>query len=167
VRRIVAVLVLSACGGGSDYGSAPSASGSQISWDFTLGQAPECLSRRVPVDDGVGVCRLLVELEDDRACPEAAGWVDPLSGSERRPRVRETESGPRRSCEVQQLEGTALDACRTSEDCSGCEPGWCVTEVPSLLAACPGSHPFPFRFAAGAGEALPGLATATCVTVAD
>jgi len=166
MRALVAAGLLCACGS-DGYGSSPGSSGTQISWPFTLGEAPECLSRPVPREEGVAVCRILVELADDTACPEASGWSDPLSGSEPKPRLRSTESGRRRTCEIRQLEGLALEACRTSEDCAECEPGWCVTDLPTLLANCPDSEPFPFRFTGGSSEVLPGDAMITCLRFAE
>ena len=166
MRRLalgVGALVLAPACGGDDYGGVPGASGTQISWDFTLGAEPECLSRPVPVEDGSAVCRLLVELTDDAPCPEDAGWLDPLSGSTRKPRVVERDGVEHRICEIRQLEAAALEGCRTTADCSGCEAGWCVTERAELLATCEGRHPFPVRFAMGSGDAASADATLTCI----
>lgn len=60
-----------------------------------------------------------------------------------------------RACEVAQLRGRDLAACRASLECAGCASGWCATELEPLLASecVEGAawHPWPLRFVGGAG----------------
>jgi hypothetical protein len=110
-------------------------------------------------DDGQRDCRVLAHTPELGPCPRWAGWVDPLnSEGERVPLVVETESGQERVCEVLQLEGEALESCRTDLDCSDCDAGFCVTELA-------GTECFAWsyvRFTLGSNSAQPARLRITC-----
>lgn len=118
-----------------------------------------CQAHPIAVDDaGVTQCRITASYPGTDPCPTEQGWLDPLAADGSRvSRLDQDGSGEKRVCEVRQLEGAALASCRASLDCSGCEPGWCATEVPELIlrsSDCPaGSSPLAFRWVLGADQA--------------
>lgn len=143
--------------------------GQRLTWpcsqplpDFPTGPiahcGPRCTPRRLEVEpSGRALCRVTVDQPDLERCAPELGWSDP-AGADGVPRpTRVNRSGTKlRRCEVRQLEGADLIACRTSLDCAGCAPGYCATEVPALLRTqeCPATHhPFPLRFIGGARAA--------------
>lgn len=112
-----------------------------------------CMPYRLRIaTDGSAQCRIHLRAPGLTCLPER-GWLDPLAADgARRPRIDEDEAGRAVGvCEIVQLEGPDLDACRHDLRCPGCSPGWCATEVPELLDTCR-SHefPIPFRFVGGA-----------------
>ncbi len=74
-------------------------------------------------------------------CDASRGWADPVNESG-------AATGDRR-CEILQLDGAALDGCKNTLACTGCTPGWCITNVPELQTVA--SRPS-FRFV---GRAAP------------
>jgi hypothetical protein len=70
-----------------------------------------------------------------------------------------------RRCEIAQLTGAKLEACRSTLECSGCGSGFCATEVPKLDQSeyCGAEYFWPLRFVGGALP--PGVFfTGTCQT---
>lgn len=110
--------------------------------------------------DGRAACRVYVESQSNTPCPEAIGWFEPAPNGENPP--PETDTG-QRLCEVRQLEGAALQSCRTELECAECEPGFCFTDVESLTESCSaqGLMTVP-RFVNGAGRGEPGRFTVVC-----
>ena len=125
-----------------------------------------CLSwRPMKGDAGQAVCRIHVQAENLDACPADLGWLDPLGDDgKRRPTITTTDGHDSRTCEIRQLEGTGLEACRHTLECSGCDPGWCFTEVPELTRNdCTRSWIYPaFRFVGGSAVAMRAKATLVC-----
>ena len=123
-----------------------------------------CLPRPIATTDQGAVCVVTGRFDGTAPCPTDLGWLDPMSASGRAARVDHTSGGDQRVCEVQQLVGDALTSCQQDLACTDCTPGWCATEVPSLVPAnrCTVGPIFPpFRFVSGANW---GPATATGVT---
>jgi hypothetical protein len=125
----------------------------------TLGPLPKYADGRVR-------CRVEARYGGDDPCPAEYGWLDPAGeDGGRAPRYEEEAGVKLRVCEIRQLEGAALTACRTSLSCDGCEPGWCFTEVPELFPMCceaEKSSTTRFRFVRGAGENHSGEGRITC-----
>ncbi|MEO8903096.1 MAG: hypothetical protein ABI627_16360 [Polyangiaceae bacterium] len=97
-----------------------------------FGRAPTS-STVVGTDGGQSECRAMSEVDAAAPCPAEIGWLDPLDGTGKRtPHTHLEGALTVRDCEIRQLSGAALEACRTSLDCAACDPGWCMTEVPSL-----------------------------------
>jgi hypothetical protein len=96
--------------------------------------------------EGRAECRVLAHAYELERCPEWAGWVNPLDASGKRVRrTQNTEYGEVRICEVLQLEGAALDSCRTKESCADCDSGFCVPEASrSTLCTTLADFRFPF-----------------------
>lgn len=128
---------------------------------------PSCFPARPIIDsEGRADCRIQVKSAQN-ACPSELGWLDPLdTDGVRRERIVADEDGVAlRLCDVTQLSGDELQACRSSLDCRGCGPGWCWTEVPELMPACgapQGGVEPAFRFIGGARNAVPGLMKIVC-----
>lgn len=100
------------------------------------------------------------------SCNADFGWLDPLDArGERTPRIMHDADGERRVCEIRQLEGAALESCIDSLACPECEPGWCATRVPELLADCSTGRPDPFRFVSGSRQAAVGSIRVECEQV--
>ena len=120
--------------------------------------APRCLSRAPELDAaGRATCRIIARTNEDR-CPDEFGWLDPLDPETQYRQPVEDADGSQ-YCEIRQLEGAALDSCRTSLECEACEPGWCWTELPELRVDCSmGVYPS-FRFVLGP---RPSAVTITC-----
>ena len=136
--------------------------------------APRCLEHAVSVDrNGRADCRIVVQTSSANPCPAELGWLDPQDATgTRRGLLQSTPFVDRavRVCEISQLDGSALESCRTSEDCATCSPGWCLTTIWNAAAAgrCPaGWHPGGFRFAGGAAEGQAGELTITCDSELD
>jgi len=112
--------------------------------------------------DGRASCLLSVDAPIDH-CDATFGWLDPVSDDGvRRPVRTKTATGTLSTCEIRQLSGAALESCRSSLACTGCQPGWCATEVPELLDPCAHGRPLPLRLVGGADVAARGLATWIC-----
>ena len=131
-----------------------------------------CLTRPIAISNtGSALCRVTATYAGTAACPAELGWRDPLEpNGQRAPRVEHGRAGDTRTCEVQQLDGAALVSCRSSLDCSGCEPGWCATEVPELISAqfCPaGDHYSPLRFVRGADSGPDSMSDVTLSVICD
>lgn len=125
-----------------------------------------CLPQPIAIDAGIAQCRAMASYPGSEPCPSELGWLDPLDAHEQRtPRVDGSGSNAKRVCEIRQLEGPALAACKSRLDCTDCQPGWCATEIPELipLGRClPGSVYPPFRFVLGAGQARDAQVTVVC-----
>ena len=125
-----------------------------------------CLTHAIAIDSETAQCRAMANYPGSEPCPAELGWLDPLDGhGQRTARVDGSGANATRVCEIRQLEGAALDACVTRLDCSGCEPGWCATEVPELVpqfVCTTGTHYPPFRFVLGAGQAQSAQVTVVC-----
>lgn len=111
-----------------------------------------CLSNP-PLKSATGAvaCRIWVDQRDLSRCDPSKGRTDPDGIP-----TWVAEWGTKyRRCELRQLEGAALEACRTTLACDGCPAGWCATEVPELLGDSCGSGmtPSPLRWI---GSALGG-----------
>lgn len=124
-------------------------------WDnlFKWGVADcgvSCEAKKIEVTaEGVASCRMYIDLPGVEGCDGGHGWRDPEG------KVVMVEHGGEmyRRCEIGQLSGSALLACRDTLACDGCGSGFCVTEVPELVpvAACPaGTSPLGLRFVGGA-----------------
>lgn len=128
-------------------------------WDC----GPDCHSRPVVVDDdGRAECRFFVDQPDLGQCDPARGWIDP----DGEPQIVENGGEELRRCEIAQLTGAALDACRSTLECSGCGSGFCLTEVPELdePELCVVEYTWPVRFVGGALDAPGGLLSGACLT---
>jgi hypothetical protein len=123
-----------------------------------------CVNWR-PIEDGDGSAECIVRIETGAAeCDPQIGWLDPLgSDGVRRAEVTTTSSGTQRTCEIQQLTGSALQSCQQSLECRECSPGWCVTQVAEILdSGCANGRKIPLRFVGGSDGPEQGLATITC-----
>jgi hypothetical protein len=111
----------------------------------------ECHERQLDIaPDGTTDCRAFVDQTDLERCNPERGHRDP----DGKPELVERQGQTLRRCEVNQLTGAALEACRSSLACPDCPSGFCATEVPELSHAqeCKqGEHDWPLRFT---GEAL-------------
>lgn len=98
--------------------------------------------------EGGAACRVHATLDSDAPCATQLGMLDPLDsdGVRRARTVRFDAGGPRRVCEIQELEGAEADACSQSLPCPGCSAGWCTASV----RPCPFGT---FRFVHGAAVA--------------
>jgi hypothetical protein len=118
------------------------------SWDFGQGVAdciPWCISALpLVLPSGTASCRITLAQPDLEKCDPRRGWRDPAGG----PLFEAGFEHELRICELGQLEGDALEACRHDLQCTGCPAGFCVTEVPELVEeSCQyGGLPEPFRF---------------------
>lgn len=95
--------------------------------------------------DGTVSCKLYVDQSDLASCDEARGVRDP-DGKET---LVDRYGTQVRRCEVIQLSGAELDACRTTLECSGCSPGYCATDVKEVFSSdtCDeGQYFWPLRF---------------------
>jgi hypothetical protein len=111
-------------------------------------------------DDGVAACRLSVETPQLDECPAARGWADPAAGET----FTERDGVAHRLCDVKQLTGAPLQACRTTLECADCGSGWCATELTELLAdnCGTGTVPWPIRYVGGASAGAVGWFTLVC-----
>lgn len=141
----------------------------QASWYQLLASCcVDCGARcedRVPTvsEEGVAACRAYVDQTDLERCDPARGVQDP----DGKPTFIERQGAQLRRCEVLQLTGAALEACRFTLDCSGCPSGFCATEVPelTLLDQCePGKRVSSLRFVGGALDAPGGYIHTECDT---
>ncbi len=111
-----------------------------------------CLSNP-PLESATGAvaCRVWVDQRDLSRCDQSKGRTDPNGV----PTWVADGSTKYRRCELRQLEGAALEACRTTLACDGCPAGWCATVVPELLgdSCVSGMTPSPLRWI---GSALGG-----------
>jgi len=125
-----------------------------------------CASRPVRVDpSGRASCTVTVRNYDvGSGCDANHGWFDPLEqDGVRRPITGTDEHGAFRVCDVAQLEGEALDACRTSLACDSCPSGWCQTLVPELHRPCEaGELGAGLRFVGGAMSSSHARYDVTC-----
>jgi hypothetical protein len=71
-----------------------------------------CLSEPLQtIDDGSAVCVVTATYSGTEPCPSDLGWIDPMTAAGvRKPRVDHDASGDSRVCEVQQLQGAALES---------------------------------------------------------
>jgi hypothetical protein len=124
---------------------------------------PRCVAwRPLSEDDGRASCRMLVDAEVDH-CDAASGWLDPVGeDGVRRPLIPTPSNPAVRTCEIRQLSGSALASCQSTLSCADCEPGWCATDVPDLLAECARGAPLPVRFVGSADIVAAGVATLLC-----
>jgi hypothetical protein len=100
--------------------------------------------------DGTTDCRLYIDQTDLEQCNPERGHRDP----DGKPQLVDQHGTTLRRCEVNQLTGAALEACRSSLECPNCPSGFCATEVPELTHAqeCKqGEHDWPLRYT---GEAI-------------
>lgn len=120
---------------------------------------PSCMRRPAPLETGQAACRLFVTLPEPAPCPSEFGWVDAEARWSREP------DATGRVCELSQLDGAALEACRTDLECTGCGAGFCVTEVEALQGSCDalGKVAYP-RLVGGAGVAVQGQFRLICAT---
>jgi hypothetical protein len=140
--------------------------------DFFFDGSARCLTRPIAIGaDGSAECLITATYAGNEPCPAELGWLDPMgSNGERAPQVEHGAARDTRTCEVQQLDGAALASCRSSLDCPDCEPGWCATEVPSLISdqLCPPGNYFPpFRFVRGADSGPDSASNVTLNFVCD
>lgn len=102
-----------------------------------------CLEQPLPLlSDGTAPCRLLVATPLE-SCPTDLGWLGVEDSAKLWPSIdsvgHETplqRDGYPFTCEVRQLTGADLKACRGELECAGCGPGFCVTQVPEILGQC-------------------------------
>lgn len=110
-----------------------------------------CHDHPLPVaPDGTTDCRIFIDQDDLDRCEPERGHHDP----DGKPELIDRNGKTLRRCEVNQLTGAALDACRTSLACPNCSSGFCATQVPELTHAqyCEaGQHDWPLRYT---GEAI-------------
>jgi hypothetical protein len=147
----------------------PCNSAVQIYGGFDRGSFLPCLAHPLMIEsDGRAHCTVTGSFAGTDRCPEEAAWLDPVGADGMRaPQVAQDKNGATtRVCEVRQLEGDALASCRSSLDCTDCEPGWCATAVPELLQYCPFSYPSPFRFVLGASQPRPGVLSVGSLSIA-
>jgi hypothetical protein len=151
---IAASLVAGGCS--SSEADLPAGSGVQFTVDWKFGGPPPACLSHPPVrsSSGSASCRILAQ-EQLYTCPTDIGWLDPLdSDGVRRPRTISVNGTSLQVCEIVQLEGAALEACRNDLTCTGCTPGWCWTEVSELAsgACAPGTVYPAFRFVGGSDQ---------------
>ena len=108
---------------------------------------PRCQREPLIAASGAAECRVLVAAAKDEQCTATAGFSDTSLESEQMTAWFGSTAGFR-LCEIQQLQGDALDACVNDLDCAGCTPGFCVTRVPELVGDCShiGHFPLALRF---------------------
>ncbi len=134
---------------GFEYGSCEAAD------FFGAGGGADCFGRCLPrpplvSENGSAACRILAFTDSELPCSAELGWVDPISEGARRALTTERNGVTSRICEVLQLEGAALDSCRSDLACSECQPGWCATNIPDLWTQCYQSGvDWPFRYPFG------------------
>jgi len=105
-----------------------------------------CLSAPMDLDaSGVASCVALVDQRDVTQCDPALGRGDPSEGAT----MIEHHGETLRRCEVAQLDGADLQACRSTLACEGCASGFCATEVPELSYGCDQDRRVPLRFVGG------------------
>jgi hypothetical protein len=115
-----------------------------------------CTSYPIEVaPSGQAECLITVEKRSSDPCDVERGWLDPRDEDGiRRPTEAEDRHGSYRICEVAQLEGSKLDACRTTRACDGCGSGWCRSNSPEVIEGIDwctaGSLPSGLRFVGGA-----------------
>lgn len=123
----------------------------QLLFSTSADCSTECHERPLVVaPDGRTDCRAFVDQTDLERCNPERGHRDP----DGKPEFVDRQGTKLRRCEVNQLTGAALQACRSSVDCPDCPSGFCATEIPGLsyFVECkPGEHEWPLRFT---GEAL-------------
>ena len=135
-----------------------------------FGCQSSCFSAPIPVDpNGRARCRVEATYEQDEPCPAADGWLELVDTDLSRPNADNRRSADVHVCEVRQLKGAPLAACRSSLSCEGCEPGWCVTDVPELLHPCPSGRESTsrFRFVMGAGRSRQASGHIVCDAVSS
>lgn len=147
-----------ACSGGpeSGIGEVMAANG-EVTNHFQLPDTPDtCFEHLLAIlPDGRAECRVLVTTPGEDPCPADRGWLDPYNGDGvRNPLTVMKDGSPARVCEIQELTGDALDACRGTEACDGCGSGWCEPTLDALTPSCdPGHKPLRFVGTAAAGAA--------------
>lgn len=137
-------------------------------WDnllaaFAVDCGPRCHSRPIVIDEeGNAACRFFIEKEDLGPCDPERGWFDP----EGLPEIVTVGGVDLRRCEIRQLTGASLEACRGTLECSGCGSGFCATEVPELDESeyCPNDFYWPLRFVGGALDAPGEVFSGVCLT---
>lgn len=120
---------------------------------FDLPLIADCRSRCMdtPIRDelsGAVECRVLVATYHPDDCAGTPGWTEPTLDAPKLKQMVQDAPGFR-ICEIEQLQGGALDSCVNDLDCADCMPGFCATRVPELLGDCSRSStptPWPFRF---------------------
>ncbi|MCC6526091.1 MAG: hypothetical protein IT373_25820 [Polyangiaceae bacterium] len=140
----------------------------QAEWDGMLRVSwvdcgPWCESNPITVDlAGRAACTFYVDQPDLAQCDPVFGWRDPDGTAT----LVDHAGTSYRRCEIVQLEGAALDSCRTSLACPDCTSGFCVTEVPELTyGTCgPGEHRWKLRFVGGAVDVTEGYIGGTCLS---
>jgi hypothetical protein len=130
---------------------------------YAVDCGPICRSRPLVIDDqGKAACRFFIDKADPADCDPERGWFDP----DGEPTFVTMDGEELRRCEIRQLDGAALEACRATLECSGCGSGFCATEVPELdfSVACDAGEYWPLRFVGGALDAPGGWFTGVCQT---
>lgn len=126
--------------------------------------APVCRDRPLTVSpEGAAACRIYIDQATLEGCDPERGYQDP----EGKATFVDRFGQKLRRCELVQLSGASLSACRSSLECAGCPSGFCVTEVPELSHAgiCPaGQCVWPFRVVGGALDAPGGYIQVVCTT---
>lgn len=117
---------------------------------FVQDCSPRCQREPMIAGSGAAECRVLVAAVQDEPCTATPGFGDTSLQSEQMAAWFGSNAGFR-LCEIDQLEGDALDACVNDLDCAGCTPGFCVTRVPELVGDCSHIARFPLSLR------LPGL----------
>lgn len=128
--------------------------------------APSCLTRGPEIDEhGRAACVLEVAIDPEASCPNERGWFDPEDErGERTPRLITLDGESRRLCEIVQLSGSELDACRSEWAWQPETPGWCWTALPEWNDGCPaGRTEQALRLVAGANLGPAPVAQLTCI----
>jgi len=143
--------------------------GDEDHWDHILSFCcadcgPICHTQPLAVSsDGLAECRVHVDQADLERCDPERGVRDP----EGQPTFVDRYGTQLRRCEVIQLTGADLDACRFTLDCAGCPSGFCATEVPELSPydACASSgYVWPLRFVGATLDVENGWLNVVCQT---
>lgn len=138
-------------------------------WDSILRSCcvdcgPTCHAQPLAVSsDGLVECRVHVDQTDLERCDPERGFSDP----DGQPTFVDREGAQLRRCEVAQLTGAALEACRFTLDCVGCSSGFCATEVQELSQpdACQSQgYSWPLRIVGGALDVDSGWIHVICQT---
>ncbi|MBI4956513.1 MAG: hypothetical protein HY908_31140 [Myxococcales bacterium] len=140
----------------------------QAEWDGLLRVSsvdcgPWCEGNPIAVDvTGRAPCTFYVDQPDLAQCDPLFGWRDPDGTAT----FVDHAGTSYRRCEIVQLEGAALDSCRTSLDCADCTSGFCVTDVPELTYGDCGAGAFRWdlRFVGGALDVTEGYYGGTCLS---